>query len=443
MSVTLVDTSPQVAQAPPTPAELAVARLDAWLETMRGPGGYGGPVAHWWRQSLLYTGPGLDWRYEGIIEGYLALWRRSGDPRWLAKARRAGDDLLAGQSPDGHFAASAFEINPASGGTPHEAACDLALLRLARALGGAGQAGWERYADAAQLNLGAFVVGRLWSAELRAVCDDPAAGAFVPNKACTAAAALLEFATLTAQELWAEAYALPTLERVLAHQVRGGALDGAIAQNSFGGRLVEKYFPLYIARCIPALLAAHAFTGADHWADAALRALAFVARQLAADGSLPTVVYANGSVNRWPAWVAPLGDLLWAADLLRPFGGELDMAAVEARILAGQSPGGGIATGQGFAAQHGGRPGPTPDFRDLLPVAGWCDKAFRALAERCGPGLPTVASLPYATACTVRGREYSLAETPDMLELRRKGLVRYRWEKGRPWAWAAPELWSG
>src|SRR5262249_44725907 len=84
----------------------AVARLDAWLETMRVPGGYGGPVAHWWQQSLIYVGPGLDWRYEGIIAGYCQLCECTSDERWLAKARRAGDDLMAGQLPNGHFAAS-------------------------------------------------------------------------------------------------------------------------------------------------------------------------------------------------------------------------------------------------------------------------------------------------------------------------------------------------
>src|SRR5438034_3584893 len=116
------------------PLDIAVAKLDAWFETMRGPGGYGGPVAHWWQQSLLYTGAGLDWRYEGMIAGYLRLWERTGDERWLRKARRAGDDLVDGQLASGHYAASAFELNPATAGTPHEAACDVALLLLARAL---------------------------------------------------------------------------------------------------------------------------------------------------------------------------------------------------------------------------------------------------------------------------------------------------------------------
>ena len=81
----------------PTEIDWALARLEAWLETMRGPSGalpYGGPVAHWWQQSLLYTGPGHDWRYEGIILGYLALWERTGENRWLTKACRAGDDVF-------------------------------------------------------------------------------------------------------------------------------------------------------------------------------------------------------------------------------------------------------------------------------------------------------------------------------------------------------------
>jgi hypothetical protein len=100
---------------------------------MRGPGGYSGPVVHWWRDCLDYSGPGLDWRYEGIIIGYLNLWAATGEASWLAKARRAGDDLMNGQLPSGNFRNSCFELNPNTGGTPHEAACDLALLRLAEA----------------------------------------------------------------------------------------------------------------------------------------------------------------------------------------------------------------------------------------------------------------------------------------------------------------------
>ncbi|NDJ59491.1 MAG: hypothetical protein GYB67_00110, partial [Chloroflexi bacterium] len=87
----------------------ATARLAAWFATMRTPTaqdgaqGYTGPVAHWWQNTLQFTGVGLDWRYEGLIHAYLNLYRATADPQWLTCARRAGDDVVRGQLPNGHF----------------------------------------------------------------------------------------------------------------------------------------------------------------------------------------------------------------------------------------------------------------------------------------------------------------------------------------------------
>ena len=64
----------------------AVLKLDHWLDTMRQPGGYGGPISHWWESSLIYCGPMVDWRYEGILCGYVQLFRKFREPRWLQKA---------------------------------------------------------------------------------------------------------------------------------------------------------------------------------------------------------------------------------------------------------------------------------------------------------------------------------------------------------------------
>ncbi|HLO13263.1 MAG TPA: hypothetical protein VK206_00425, partial [Anaerolineales bacterium] len=196
-----------------TQINTAVSRLDAWLETMRGPSGYGGPVAHWWQQSLMYAGTGLDWRYEGIIIGYLQLWERTNDAGWLIKARRAGDDLLSGQLEDYHFAASAFELNPASAGTPHEAACDAGLLRLALALREAGYEDWEKYATCAERNLRMFYIEQLWDIEAQSFRDDTHVPSFVPNKAATACEALFLLTKVTGNTLWVERYAMPTLDR--------------------------------------------------------------------------------------------------------------------------------------------------------------------------------------------------------------------------------------
>jgi len=70
------------------------------------------------------------------------------------------NDLVAGQIDGGHYAASGFEINPATAGTPHEAACDAGLLMLALALREAGRDGWERYAACAERFLREFYVAQ-------------------------------------------------------------------------------------------------------------------------------------------------------------------------------------------------------------------------------------------------------------------------------------------
>ena len=208
----------------------AVRRMDAWLESMRGPDGYGGPVAHWWQNCLLFTGAGLDWRYEGIIEGYLALHQKTGEARWLDKARRAGDDLVRGQLPDGRFRNSSFELNPYAGGTPHEAANDGALMELAEVLRDRGEAGWAAYLDAAERNLRGFVLGVLWDGERRWFRNTSGDATFVPNKAATIVEALLRWAALMGDEELVERYARPTLEAMVECEARmpGSMLDTSI-----------------------------------------------------------------------------------------------------------------------------------------------------------------------------------------------------------------------
>lgn len=423
------------------PALGAAARAAAWLETMRGPDGYGGPAVHWWQSCLRFAGAGLDWRYEGIVLGMLALFERTGDGCWLARARGACDDLVRGQLPDGRYRDSSFELNPWSGGTPHEAACDVALLRLALALRDRGDPAWEAYSAVARRNVLGFYVGRLWDAEARAFRDDPAVPSFVPNKSATLAEALFLLASLDGDDEVVVRYALPTLRHVLAHQRKGGALDGAIAQNSLRGRTVEKYFPYYVARCVGGLLEAYRWTRDERWLDATWRAIGFVLRRRLDDGSFPQVVYGNGRTNRYPRWVAGIGDVLRAARLLAPFGLRADLAATEAWLLRGQTPTGGFRTAHGFGSQISQRaPQGIPDFRDLMPCAGWADKAFRYLAER-GEATPASGDLHdppvagvFEAPCLVRGEPAVFREDTSAIEIVRGRAVLYRWRKGSTWA---------
>lgn len=416
---------------------LRAANLAAWLETMRGPDGFTGPVAHWWRNCLGFTGAGLDWRYEGTISGYLTLWRRTGAATWLERARRAGDDLLRGQLPSGNFRHSGFEQNPCDGGTPHEAAADLGLLRLAAALRAAGLDG-ERYVAVAETNLSCYYLGRLWDEAAGAFRDSPDVPSLVPNKVCTLAEALFAWAGLRGTIEPIERFALPALRAVVALQVKGPArLAGAIPQNTIRGAVVDAYFPYYVARCIPALLLAHEYTGDEQWLTAAVGAGQFIVRHIGDDGLLPQALYPRGA-NRYPQWIAPLGDVLRSMDMLRPYGFNPDTSSMESALRAGCLPSGGVATARGFAAQISRRDDPAarPDFHDNLPVAGWADKAFTWLAGRVPQGqpLPPPRMDGVAIDCAARGKQALWRETAAEMTLSVGSQILYRWRKREPWA---------
>ncbi len=421
----------------------AALRLEAWLETMRGPDGYGGPVVHWWQDNLLYTGPGLDWRYEGMILGYLKLYRNTGDERWLGKARRAGEDLLRGQLPSGNFRHSCFEANPGTGGTPHEAACDVALLRLAHVLREHGDPWWETLAEAARRNLWGYILPVLWDEEARRFRNLPADPTFVPNKAATIAEALLAWADLTGDRDVVNRYVLPSLDAIVAAQVRAphSPLDGAIDQGMLGSKGTGRYFPFYIARCIPALLRGYEWTGEERYRDAAGRAMAFMMRFRLPDGSFPQVVYRNGQVNRYPQWVAGTGDVLRAMEWARRYGMDVNPEPTQLWLVRGLQLHGGIATAHGFGGIETQRLSGRPDVRDRLSVCGWADKAFRYLAGMVQRGnhLPAVQSPPEVEMdCVFRDERCLYRETATMLEIRGESGWRYRWEKGAPWASLVP-----
>ena len=429
---------------PPTPTTtFALARLEAWLETMRGPAGYGGPVAHWWGQCFRFTGAAADWRHEGVILGYLRLWQRSGAAIWLERACRAADDVLGLALPSGGYRNSSFELNPAPFGTPHEAACDVALLRLALALRASGHHAEpaECYATTAARNLERVYAGMLWDAAAGGFRDVPYAAGFVANKQATAAGAWLALAEWRHDAACAEQYALPALRLIVrAQQLDGpnsGAIDQILTRSHSGWSASGRYFPLYIARCLPALVAgAHAF-GSAELADAARGAAHFIHAQISAQGECPLIVYANGAVRHQPRWVAAIGDLLRGLAAAQTVGGPPPPPELLNRLLAGQDSNGGIRTAQGFAAILDGRADPhLPELRDVLHVVGWADKAFRFLADVAEPPpepLPPSAEL-FETDCSFRGRRLRMVESPAELRLEHTGRTVYRWQKGDDWA---------
>lgn len=421
----------------------AVGDLDRWFDTMRGPRGYTGPVADWWRQGFSWTGTTLDWRYEGVIGAYVALWHRTGNGHWLAKAQWAGDDLLAGQAPSGHFGFGPAKSDSYVAPAPHGAACAGALLEIGAALREAGGEGWLPYAAAGELTLRGAIIGELWDPARQLFRQAQGEHSFLPHQNASICEALFRHADLRHSAEPVEGYALPALRTILSLQIRaaGHPLDGAIPYRIHSQGQAHNVLPVCVARCVPALLKGYDYTHDRAFLEAAWRAFAFLQRWRNPDGSFPAVVYTSSRRNQYPQWIAACGDMLRAAQALEARGISTDTTATLRWILDGQDCSGGIRTARGLGVEAQQRPPATPDVRDLRRVPGWCDKAFRALAELATEVRPRSGPASSEQRCRFRGRVVQLCEDESSVEIRRGTETRYRWRKCDDWPTVcAPEF---
>ncbi len=404
----------------------AIGRLDAWLQTMRGPGGYGGPIAHWWESSLLYCGPMADWRYEGIICGYVALYRSTGQAIWLNRARQAGDDLVAAQLPSGKFRNSSFEIGPNEGGTPHEAGVDIGLLELAQLLRQIGDDDWWTYFNAAQRNIQAYLLGELWNGE--GFRDMPWNETLVPNKNATVVEALVLYEHLSGQDM--SVYLEKAARVILSAQEKTGPRAGGIVHRGTGRHRLA--VSIYTARSVCGLLRLYERDPRDEWLDAVSGALKFL-RGLITLRGVYFGRYPDGSLIANPRLIAGAGDVLRAMIWGRKYGlaSDADIQALVELLVQSQLPSGGIPTGYGFAWRGARREyRGLPEFRDVLPVVGWCDKAFRALSMLLIGGDANEIIKHTECQCLWKGRECLFQETDQSLSLKdAQGDSMYHWDK--------------
>lgn len=414
----------------------AIKALDEWLETMKQNGGYGGPVSHWWQSCYQFVGPGLDWRYEGILTGYVRLWEKTREQRWLQRVEEAVGHLVRGQLANGSYANSRFEANPGTLGTPHEAAASRGLLKAAEALGR------PEIAQVAVKNI-EYLIDRLWDGNRLGFNDSPGIVGRVPNKLATLAEALLAGAAIARRTDWLE-LADSALRDVISLQVRVGPLTGAIHQWGRGNWLNGdgRFFPYYNARCIPALVQGAIVLNKPAYRTVAESIGDFLEVVRNADGTWPQLLYDNGRRIEYPHWIAPIADILYAYHVL---GRPIPPASYH-RMMTGQLPSGGFMTAEGFRRRYGPTGMPkTLDYLDVTPVVGWNDKVLRLLAELAADdiqmphaGLTAACTLPV----TVGTRPGWYHESPSEMAIGMTGNNEtvFQWNKADAWSLSEGEV---
>lgn len=397
-----------------------VSNILDWFTTIEQPLGFGGPVVHYWNDSLAYIGPGTDWRYEGLIAGLLALEKNTKDSHYLEYARACGEYILQNQREDGTFNDSAFEANPAMGyiSQIHESAVDIALLRLGLRMEKIQKGDGKPFIDAAQKNIDRVLMIRFWNDEKKSFQQyekgqwDNAPNLFVPNKIATACEALLLLEEATGEKKYVE-YAVHAGEMILSFQSDEKPILGGIFQANDA----EQVITFYTARCITPLLALHSKTKDKRFLNTAKKAAQFIVSQQFDDGSF-AFGYHRGEPTRYPIFGAGTGDILRALDAVGGF--EKNVKKGTAFLLSLQQPTGGFASFIGLGACE--KKSFTASWKDHLSCAGWNDKAFRFVAEYTKGKIPPANT---SMAFTITCGDGTLTETRGEWNLHGKRNLRF------------------
>jgi hypothetical protein len=407
----------------------AVANLAAWLETMRAPTGYGGPISHWWESNFLYTGPLYDWRYEGIIDGYRVLYLKTGQRCYLEKALEAANDLLPQLCSDGRLRNSSFQFGPVRGGTPHEAAIDAALLKLVQTLRERGLGTGDAYLELATKNIEGYWLGLLWNGQ--GFRDQPYNANLVANKHGTLLEALLSYQHLTAKNC--EDYIRACVEVVCGTQVKEGPQRGGTVHRGIGRSKLA--IPIYTARAMNGLLSYYEISGDENVRKPIESAVSFMQRLFSAKG-VAWGVYGSGQLCLSPQMIAGSGDVVRFLHRVHGHGfadTRVSVTHLQTLLLSQQQPSGGLPTAWGFTRKGLTHDTAERELRDVLPVVGWVDKTFRAFSLLLDDNIRLPASQleTHQADVTWLGNRCTFTETTSGMTLEdARGKARYAWRKG-------------
>jgi hypothetical protein len=409
---------------------VTISKLDKWLETMRAREGYTGPISHWWDSSFLYTGVQIDWKYEGIITGYLELYRKTGNTLWLERATTAADDAVNNQLPTKKFLNSSFQVGPIEGGTPHEAAVDVGLLELSKALKEENNKNWTKYFKCAEDNIKEFLINGLWSG--KGFQEQPWDATLVPNKNATTIEALILYSELTGEDL--SKYLIPSADVILDSQVLEGAREGGIIHRGTGTHKLA--IGIYTARCVSGLLRLFNHKSDERYLEACKKAAQFLEGLITEKGTY-FGYYKDEAMIKCPSWISPSGDVLRALVLAKRQSIKVNDRSIEnlvQLISKNQEMSGGIRTAYGFKNKGSKKEcEDIPEFRDILPVVGWNDKVLRAYSLLLDDDqqLPEVKVEKTTIECEWKGKECSFIEDEETLILQKKnGEELYNLRKG-------------
>jgi len=357
----------------------------SWLSTMKQAKGYCGPVTHYWSDSLDYIGPGNDWRYEGLIKGFLGLYKKTGQKEFLAASIECGDFVLAAQKKSGAYLNSAFEANPSFNhvGTPHESSVDIGLIELSKELKSK-HLEYQAYLRAAEINIKKIHYGKLYDPKEKTFMQYEKERAknvenkFVPNKIATTCEALIGLYEMT-HDISHLKSAIDAAEIILKLQDNKEFSGGIYQAND-----KKSIITFYTARCIPCLMKLYKHTKNKKYLEASKSAAVFIKKMWNPELGFEFGFLSNREKlikHVSPIFLAGSADIIKALLLMKDYEKVREKKYLKG-LLKAQDKSGGFQTAYGLTERSTGEEvHGKPSWKDVLHVVGWNDKALNLLTE--------------------------------------------------------------
>jgi hypothetical protein len=413
--------------------ENSLYSLESWFETVRDREGYRGPAIGLRRSQLACCVPGYDWRYEGLLAGWIERHKASGDAFYLTRLKQDIAQIIGAQLGNGTFKNSHFTDGPFEGGMPHEPAMLNAAVKAAVYL----EQNSLYNSSALKLCVGRYIdsylIAYLWNKLLKTFNNWPFSEFEVYSPYCVASVIEL----LSNYGKWQnclEVY-LPYIsfagESIIKTQCTEGSSSGAFPTLSSG---TKGYSPFYTARCLCSLKILEELCDDRDYKKSFDMAESYIRDSALKQGGFCRLTFQDRKPMTTPLLLGAVSGILDAfkrASCLKTS----DLDQHMPLLMKEQSASGAFHTAVGFGKVSLPKEGARRDFRDFFPVCGWNDKIFYLLSALGGGAKPERNDfINDAHLAIVNGSVGNIKETPwEIKVLDKKNIEVYHWTKKENW----------